>query len=429
MVQQQIISKILQTADDSIITDNLLCVEHFLGYEDEYKFIQEHKEKYGNIPDKETFCTKFPKFEIIEVKESDKYLVETIQEEYLYSVSVPILQKFAELLKTDANQANEYLESQRHLLHPNYYIGGTDIIHQSDSRKDEYEDRKNNQKDWYFESGFPELDDVIHGIQRGEELMVLFARLGQGKSWVLLKICSHVWKTGFNVGYVSPEMSANMIGFRFDTLLRNFSNKNLMYGRDESEYEDYLDDLKNRENKFIVATPSDFDRRITVSKLRNWVKQYKLDMIAIDGIKYLSDERGNKRDNLTTSLTNISEDLMELSVELRIPVLVVVQANRGGASSADEDGAPELENIRDSDGIAHNATRVISLKQKADGVLEMDIKKNRFGAMGDRFDYLWDIDTGEFTFSNSGKVTSRRKDNKENTNKSGGKSGGNKNVF
>ena len=425
MVQQQIINKILQEADDSIIHDNLLTREHFIGWEQEFDFIEEHKDKYGNIPDKETFKNKFPEFVMMEVNESDKYLVQTIQEEYLYSVSVPILQKFAELLKTDANEANEYLESQRHLLHPNYYIGGTDIVHESDSRKEEYRDRKNNQKDWYFESGFPELDEIIHGIQRGEELMVLFARLGQGKSWVLAKICAHIWKTGFNVGYVSPEMSANMVGFRFDTLIRNFSNKNLMYGRDESEYEEYLDDLKNRENKFVVATPIDFDRKITVSKLRNWVKQYKLDIIAVDGIKYLSDERGNKKDNLTTSLTNISEDLMELSMELKIPVIVVVQANRAGASGADEDGTPELESIRDSDGIAHNASKVISLKQKADGVLEMGIKKNRFGAMGGRLNYLWDIDTGEFTFSDSGKSSQRRTEHKENTNKLGG----NKNVF
>ena len=56
------------------------------------------------------------------------------------------------------------------------------------------------------------------------------------------------------------------------------------------DYETYIKDLKEKQNKFIVATPADFDRRITVTKLRNWVKQYKLDMIAIDGITYLTDE-------------------------------------------------------------------------------------------------------------------------------------------
>jgi replicative DNA helicase len=205
-------------------------------------------------------------------------------------------------------------------------------------------------------------------------------------------------------------MSYNSIGFRFDTLLGHFSNKNLMFGNDEEAYEAFIEELKTHKNKFIVATPADFGKEVTVSKLRNFVKQNDLHLLAIDGIKYLRDERGRKGDNLTTSLTNISEDLMELSVELKIPIMVVVQANRNGVRSAEEDGTPELEDIRDSDGIGHNATRVISLKQKTDGVLEMSIKKNRYGAMGARLNYMWNIDTGEFTFlSVDEKGTTRRK--------------------
>ena len=409
MVQLQILNYILQKADDSILTENELTPDYFLGYEAELKYIQEHKEKYGNVPDKETFIEKFPNFDIIEVNESPKYLVDTIREEHLYTVSVPVVQKFAELLKTDANAAAEYLKSQTQYLQPNYTIGGIDITKQADKRYSEYIDRKQNQKNWYFESGFTELDDIIHGIQRGEELFVLFARLGQGKSWILAKIVGHVWRLGFNVGYVSPEMSYNSVGFRFDTLLGHFSNKHLMRGEDEENYETYIQELQSKENKFVVATPADFNRTITVSKLRNFVKQYKLDLLAIDGIKYLTDERGRKGDNLTTSLTNISEDLMELSVELGIPVLIVVQANRNGASDANEDGTPSIESIRDSDGIAHNASKVISLKQKADGILQMEVQKNRFGGMGDRLNYLWDIDTGEFTFVSADSKATRRK--------------------
>ena len=417
MVQLQILNKVLQTADDSILEDNMLSVDYFLGFDAEYNFIQEHKERYGNVPDVETFKVKFPEFEFIEVHESDRYLLETIQEEYLYSKAVPVVQEAARLLQSDANASAEYLLTNMPNLQPNYHIGGIDIVASAEARYDEYVERKTKQKDWYFESGFQELDEIMHGIQRGEELFVIVARTNQGKSWVLAKMCAHVWQTGFNVGYLSPEMSASTIGFRFDTLTSNFSNKGLMWGKtdevDDTEYHNHIEGLKNKDNKFIVATPLDFDRRITVSKLRNWVKQYKLDMIAIDGITYISDERGHRNDNKTTSLTNISEDLMALSIELKIPILVVVQANRSGVGSANEDGTPELESIRDSDGIAHNASKVISLKQKTDGVLEIGIKKQRFGAVGGRLNYSWDINTGEFTYlqnSTEGKPRNKEKD-------------------
>ena len=120
--------------------------------------------------------------------------------------------------------------------------------------------------------------------------------------------------------------------------------------------------------------------------------------MAIDGITYMSDERYRRGDNKTTSLTNISEDLMELSMELQIPVLVVVQANRSGVVEKGTDETPELESIRDSDGIAHNASKILSIQQKERGILVMTVKKQRMGAVGGKLIYNWDINTGEFNF-------------------------------
>ena len=99
MIALQILSKILATSDNSIVEDNLLTEEYFVGYENEYNFIQEHLKEYGNVPDKATFLAKFPDIELVEVTESDRYLVDTVREEYLYYKSVPVIQKAADLLK------------------------------------------------------------------------------------------------------------------------------------------------------------------------------------------------------------------------------------------------------------------------------------------------------------------------------------------
>lgn len=400
MVQLQAISKMLSTKSLDIYEDNLLTIDYFTGYEKEMEFILDHYKKYGTTPDKATFLSKFPDIELVEVNESDKYLVDTLKEEYLYYKSVPIVKEIANLLKTDANAAAEYMINATKTLQPNYDLGGINIIADADLRYKEFLSRKDNQSQWYFTSGFQELDDLINGIQRGEELIVLFARVNQGKSWISEKITTHIWQLGFNVGYISPEMSASSIGYRFDTLYNNYSNKGLMWGKgeiDEEQYKEYIDEVSKNEHKFIVATQLDFDKKITVSKIKKWVEQYKLDFIAIDGIKYLTDERYKRGDNTTTTLTNISEDLMSLSMELKIPILVVVQANRQGVSDQ-QDGTPELETIRDSDGISHNASKVISIRQLVDNVLELGIKKQRLGPVGGKLKYSWDIDKGEFVF-------------------------------
>lgn len=401
MVSLQIISKIIASSDNSIVDDNMLTEDYFEGYKEEFNFIQEHIAKYGNVPDKATFLSNFPDIELVDVTETDKYLVDTIREEFLYYQSTPVIQQWAKLLQTDSNAASQYLMSEMQRLQPNYSIGGTDIISQAKDRYEQFVERKSHQKDWFFESGFKELDELTHGIQREEELVVIVARTNQGKSWIIAKICTHIWQTGFNVGYFSPEMSANSIGFRFDTLYNKFSNKGLMWGKDsiqETEYESYIEGIQHKDNKFIVATPLDFDRQVTVTKLKNWVKQFKLDIIAIDGITYLTDERAKRGDNKTTALTNISEDLMSLSMELKIPVLVVVQANRSAVADKENEGTPELDSIRDSDGIAYNASKVLAIRQKKDQVLEIGIKKQRFGPVGGKLNYTWDIDMGEFTY-------------------------------
>ena len=399
----QILSKVVSSGDYSIIENNLLNEEFFIEYEDEFKYIQKHYKKYGNVPDKFTFLSKFPDIELVEVTESDRYLLETIKEERLYFKSIPVVKQIAKLLKTDANAAVEYMIQAMDDLQPDYKLGGTDIISQAEDRYNNYIQRKEHPEEWTFTTGFPELDDIIHGIERKEELIVLYARINNGKSFVAEKICTHIWQIGFNVGYISPEMSADSIGYRFDTLYHGFSNKSLIRA-DKSlkseDYKNYIDQLEEHKNKFIVSTPADFDKIITVSKLREWIKQYKLDMIAIDGITYLTDERYKRGDNKTTSLTNISEDLISLSIEMKVPVLVVCQANRTGvmADTEENDGTPGLETIKDTDGIGANATKAISLRHTKEGILKLGITKHRNGVVGGQLNYQWEADTGEFTF-------------------------------
>lgn len=412
MVELQIIAKIIETGDFSIIENNCITEEYFLGqkdkngkdtkgYTEEFNFIKEHYEKYGNVPDKETFLAKFRDIDLPNVAESNEFLVDKLREEYTFRTCLPILRRASEIVVEDANAGVEYLLRSLKEIEVNYNLGGTDIIVQADQRLEHYKERVDKQDDWYFSTGFHELDNIIHGINRKEELFVIFARTNQGKSWILEKIITNIWKQGFNVGYLSPEMSVDSIGYRFDTLYKGFSNKDLVWGTKDlnvEEYEAYIKELKSHPNKFIVATPQDFDNRVTISKLRKWVKQYNLEAIAIDGITYLSDERGRRNDNKTTSLTNISEDLKLLGLELGIPILLVMQANRGGVVDKDGDDTPELESMRDTDGVAFNATKVLSLRQKDDGLL-IKIPKNRDGKVGSLLRYLWNINIGEFIYT------------------------------
>ena len=393
MVELQILNKVLKDGNDNLLTSNDITRDYFNDYLEEYDWILTHKEKYGNIPDLETFLATFQDFDVIQVSESTEYLISTFREEYLYRQIVPVIQKSAELIQTNSYNVVDYLKTELPNLRIVDSVKGIDIIAQAKKRYEEWEQNKNNPEQHFMPTGFEELDDIIGGFHKGEELVVLFARTGIGKTWVAMKMLEHSWKMNSRVGMLEPEMSASRIGYRFDTLHKNISSQALYRGQDIQGYSRYIDSLSKSEIPFYVAHPRDFDKKVTVSKLKSWVEKNNLDILCIDGISYLTDERAKRGDNKTTQLTNISEDLMQLSIDCGIPVLVVVQSNREGRFNEDL----ELENIRDSDGIAYNSSLVISIQQKQEG-LQLRINKARNAKVGDKLIYAWDSDKGTFDY-------------------------------
>lgn len=229
MVVLQLLNKILKTSNFDIVLNHNLTKEMFSDYESEFEFIYNHFNKYGKVPDKETFLNEFPEFNILEVAETDKFLIEKLNEEYLYKLTVPVIQQTAELMKSNSQEAVDYLLQEIPNLVNIQKTEGVDIIQRADIRYNEYKEKLDGKQVNYITTGFEELDMIFNGFAKGEELVVLFARIGQGKSWILNKMLSHSWQIGMNVGLISPEMSSSKIGYRFDTLTEHFSNKNLVW--------------------------------------------------------------------------------------------------------------------------------------------------------------------------------------------------------
>lgn len=75
---------------------------------------------------------------------------------------------------------------------------------------------------------------------------------------------------------------------------------------------------------------------------------------------------------------NITNDLFDLTQKYNLPIILLVQSNRQGSQ---QQNGPALENIAESDAVAQNATRVISMKNEQ-GILTMNVIKNRYGESG-----------------------------------------------
>lgn len=392
----KILNKVLDTGDISLIRNNDLGPEYFPVYQNEYKFIVDHFQKYGNVPDQLTFIGQFKNFDLIPTRESDDFLLDSIKEDFVFTNLMPVMQKAHNLSKDGAIEAVNYLRGQLPKLEVTTSTSAIDITKEgADLRFDKYINRS--EVPSFIGSGFDELDNIIHGFEMGEELVTLLARPNQGKSWLLTAFGMAAWLQNYRVGMYSGEMEAANIGYRFDTLYKQFSNRNLTFGNEQEaeRYRQYIEFLKKWPVPFFIKTRKEMDGRATVPKLERFVEANELDYLIVDQFSLVDDYRCNKMDQTRTQYAHIAEDLFGLSCKYKIPVIAASQAHRVGVDGIDE--PPTLDDIAESDGIAQNSSKVISIRQK-EGTLQMKMRKNRNEGLGNMLVYTWDIDKGVFTY-------------------------------
>lgn len=281
------------------------------------------------------------------------------------------------------------------------------IMARAQERYEEYQKRAAT-PNIFIPTGFAELDQLIGGwSKRDGELASLLARMGMGKTWWLLRSCTAAYEAGFNCGILSVEMSPSSIGTRVDTLESHLSNAALRKGLpvDLTVYQEYLNKLKNStlSNDMYVKTKRDFDGLVTPTKIENWIRQDKLDIIFLDGISYISSERKNAAiKNDASSITDVAEDLMAISSTSQCPVVLTQQSNRSGA---DRSLNPGLDSARGSDGVNINASFVASMAYpdaESREILRLEVLKSRYGKTGAKFDYRWNPDIGFMRFEGDG---------------------------
>ena len=403
IAQFQIINKILQNKDYSFITLNNLSAEHFYGYKAEYEFIKNHYNVYQVVPDRLTFLQNFPDFVIQDVNEPDNYLIEQLYNEYNQSYLATRLNSLKKLLEADDTAgALQYFIDSLEKLHIGSALQCTDIM--SDiSRYDRFLDMTANQDKYFIPTGFPELDKIITGIDLKNENMVIAARTGVGKSWLLLTIAAAASRKGLTVGIYSGEMSVDKVAYRMDTLLGKIDNKKIsrgdLYYKDH--YKNYLDSLKcSNWGPIKVLTPKDIAGPATVDALQAFVEKEHLDILFIDQYSLLED---NSRAKVAhEKVANISKAIKNLQVMKQIPIISVTQMNR----TKNEDKSQDTTQIALSDRIGQDATVILMIdKHDAEDPshpgffkVTINIVKSRDGGDGRKLDYLWNFNTGDYRY-------------------------------
>ena len=395
MIQEQTISHILKEKDTSLIILNRLDESFFSNYKTEWKYITTHVSKYGTVPDVESFLATFPDFDYIDVNEPTEYLVEELYKEQQSNKLAETFNKVRKLLlENKTEDALDLYKNAYESLATSTPLTTIDILKDT-SRYDAYAERVKDFDKFYVRTGFSELDNIIGGWDREEELATIVARPNVGKSWILLKCALSAAEQGLNVGIYSGEMSERKVGYRIDTLLEHISNGALTHGNSTimNDYKHYIDNLPNRlKGSIKVLTPKMINGLAGVSSLRAFIEKDKLDILFIDQHSLLEDDR--KAKNPVERASNISKDLKALQVLKRIPIISVSQQNR-----ASTENGPGTEHVSQSDRISQDSTILIFIERKKDtNTIFLELVKSRDSENGKKLAYDVDFNKGEFRY-------------------------------
>lgn len=241
------------------------------------------------------------------------------------------------------------------------------------------------------------LDKKLGRYQPGN-LIIVAARPGMGKTAFALNTVTAAAMEGTNCAFVSLEMKPEELVNRM--FLRETDKFRSDILKNTEAYDEEIMEL-NRVAGTIEKLPVTFikNRSINItslkSKCRKLRKKGKLDLLVIDYLQLMNEDKKNNREQ---EIAFISRELKMLAQELEIPIITLSQLNRSLEARADK--RPLLSDLRESGAIEQDADIVILLNRpikyglkelendegkiiSSEGIIVCDIAKQRNGEVGD----------------------------------------------
>lgn len=240
------------------------------------------------------------------------------------------------------------------------------------------EDNWRNRNDYSLYTGILDLDNKLCGLHN-QELTIIGARPGVGKTTLALQIAQKIANNDRNVLFISLEMSEIQLIQKMIAKEGNINSYKMRMGTlEDKDFETITKVATNlSQMKFNINTKIRNIQQIEL-KCRKLKNQGKLDLVIIDYIQLLkSNEKFNIREQ---EVADISRRLKLLSLELDIPIIALCQLNRNAST-----GEPTLADLRESGSLEQDADNIWFLyqgNQQNTNLITINVAKQRAGETG-----------------------------------------------
>lgn len=188
-------------------------------------------------------------------------------------------------------------------------------------------------------SGYTELDEHLNGGFFREELTLLMANSGVGKSIMLTNLSANIIKQGYNVLYISLELAERVVARRFDSIITGVPQKSILTNKTKVATE--LSNIQpNYGSLFIKRMP---ESTTNANAVRAYLKQFyqaygfNPDAIVLDYLDIMTTNHRIPADALFVKDKYMTEEARSLGFEFNATILTASQMGRAALNATSEE--------------------------------------------------------------------------------------------
>ena len=361
------------------------------------RFMQEHVEKYGDMPTLEQMKVK-GSVELQDLRDNTSAHQDWFLDEFEKFCKHKGLEK-AILASTDKLEKGEFGAVEM-MIKDAVGIGlakelGSNYWDDPAGRIQSIKDNRGQNS-----TGWKTMDNILYGGFNPGELNIFAGGSGSGKSLFMQNMALNWSLAGKNVVYVSLELSEELCGMRIDAMVTGMSTRDVMRNADDAALK-----VKMKGKKAGVIQTIQMPNGATINDIKAYIKEVQIQMgIKVDAlfVDYLDlmmpvTVKVNPSDQFIKDKF-VSEELRNLATELNILFVTASQLNRGSVDEVEFDHshiAGGISKINTADNVIGIFT---SRAMRERGRAQIQFMKTRSSSgVGSKLDLDFNIETLRIT--------------------------------
>jgi replicative DNA helicase len=324
-----LISKVIQTKDLTVVLKSGIKEDHFTEeWSKVWSWVVTFWRDHGEVPSKRALSQEFGDIRLITAEDEPfTALIDEVYDSYRHrnlleamALAMPSLEsgdtaKALSDLSIGLQKASAETARLRDI----------NLIETWESRVDKYKELQSTPNALRgIPTGLLGLDRITSGF-RPQQLITFVGEAKKGKSLMTLIMANAAHLHGKTPLFVSFEMSAEEQAARYDAIVSKVAYTNILRGSlTNNELEKIANTLRMRKNMHPFVVTEDTSSLTTVSALAAKVKEFKPDLLFVDGVYLMDDENGEPKGS-PQALTNITRSLKRLAQNADIPVIGTTQ--------------------------------------------------------------------------------------------------------